>query len=82
MVYSQTTDLGDNIPNGETTGGGSGYSAVWQRREGSNYKIKVVPGNNGDVINPPSSGVSGTQVSITASPADGYMVDQDNTYYT
>lgn len=81
LVYSQTTDLGDNIPNGETTGGGSGYSAVWQRREGSNYKIKVVPGNNGDVINPPSSGVSGTQVSITASPADGYMVDQDNTYY-
>ena len=31
--------------------------------------------------NPPASGTSGTQVTITATPADGYVVDQSNTYY-
>lgn len=81
FVYSKSAALGDNVENGDVTSGSGSYTNVWQLGEGSIYDIAVVPGNNGNVINPPSSGVSGTQVSITASPADGYMVDQDNTYY-
>lgn len=81
LVYSKSTDLGGNIQNGDTTGGGNNYSAVWQLGEGSSYDIAVVPGNNGDVINPPKSATSGKQVTITADPDTGYMVDPANTYY-
>lgn len=81
LVYSKSTDLGGNIQNGETTGGGNNYSAVWQLGEGSSYDIAVVHGNNGDVINPPKSATSGKQVTITADPDTGYMVDPANTYY-
>lgn len=81
LVYSQNTNLGGNIQNGETTGGGGGYSVMWQIAEGSSYNITVRPGPHGNVSNPPASGTSGTQVSITATPADGYVVDQSNTYY-
>ena len=81
LVYSQNTNLGGNIQNGETTGGGGGYSVMWQIAEGSSYNITVRPGSHGNVSNPPASGTSGTQVTITATPADGYVVDQSNTYY-
>lgn len=81
LVYSQNTNLGGNIQNGETTGGGGGYSVMWQIAEGSSYNITVRPGPHGNVSNPPASGTSGTQVTITATPADGYVVDQSNTYY-
>lgn len=81
LVYSQNTNLGGNIQNGETTGGGGGYSVMWQIAEGSSYNITVRPGPHGNVSNPPASGTSGTQVTITATPADGYEVDPANTYY-
>ena len=81
LVYSQNTNLGGNIQNGETTGGGGGYSVMWQIAEGSSYNITVRPGPHGNVSNPPASGTSGTQVTITATPADGYVVDQSSTYY-
>lgn len=81
FVYSKSAALGDNVENGDVTSGSGSYTNVWQLGEGSIYDIAVVPGNNGNVINPPASGVSGTQVSITTSPADGYEVDPANTYY-
>ena len=80
-VYSQSAALGDNIQNGRVTSGTSTYPNVWQLGEGSSYNITVRPGSHGNVSNPPASGTSGTQVTITATPADGYVVDQSNTYY-
>ena len=80
-VYSQSAALGDNIQNGRVTSGTSTYPNVWQLGEGSSYNITVRPGSHGNVSNPPASGTSGTQVTITATPADGYEVDPANTYY-
>lgn len=81
FVYSKSAALGDNVENGDVTSGTSTYPNVWQLGEGSSYDITVVAGTHGTVSNPPASGVSGRQVTITASPADGYEVDPANTYY-
>lgn len=85
-VYCNNQFLNDNITNGTAANNasapdGSTYSYYWTYSRGRTFNITPSVGNNGEA-NIPTSSPENETVTFNASPADGYMVDPANTYYT
>ena len=85
LVYSQSAALLDDVTNGVSTTtkapNGKEYELSLSRGTGGTFNVKVVAGDHGSVSTTSTTGTAGSDVRITATPADGYMVDTANTYY-
>ena len=85
-VYCNNQFLNDNITNGTAANNasapdGSTYSYYWTYSRGRTFNITPSVGSHG-TANIPTSSPENETVTFNASPADGYMVDPANTYYT
>lgn len=86
-VYCNNQFLNDNVKNGTPSNNQVApdretYSYFWSYSEGRTYNITHDVGSNGTAASIPTSSPENRTVTFTASPADGYMVDPANTYYT
>ena len=85
-VYCNNQFLNDNITNGTAANNtaapdGKTYSYYWTYSRGRTFNITPSVGSHG-TANIPTSSPENETVTFNASPADGYMVDPANTYYT
>ena len=85
LVYSKSAALLDNVSNGTPTTtkapNGENYELALSRGVGGTFAVKAVAGAHGSVSPTSTEGTAGSDVRITATPDEGYMVDSANTYY-
>lgn len=85
LVYSESAALLDNVSNGTPTTtkapNGENYELALSRGVGGTFAVKAVAGAHGSVSPTSTEGTAGSDVRITATPDEGYMVDSANTYY-
>lgn len=85
LVYSKSAALLENVPNGTPTTtkapNGGNYELALSRGVGGTFAVKAVAGAHGSVSPTSTEGTAGSDVRITATPDEGYMVDSANTYY-